>query len=213
MKKTITTLLLIIFSTGAFATQNLRASSLMLGKFNSTSSEVRKTLATELKKQVDAFDELVPNPTPDETNWVAKEEQETKNNWFSKRGKDFMASPERQKVILKNILQAMQYYLQRILRDIDDKNISVEMYNWAALSTIMLDSDKINDAILILQRNNKFPSDAELSKDHDARTGLEPDSDYPGGHNTFYNSEAQGIISYIIVPHLKNDALHKIFTK
>jgi hypothetical protein len=213
MKIAITTLLSIIFSTSVFATQNLSASSLILGKFDSNSRETRKTLAIALKKQVDAFDKLIPNPTPDELNWIENEEKATRNDWFSSRYRDFIESPELQKSRLKNSLESMQYYLENILRDIAHKNTPEEMYNWTSLSTLMLDSDRINDAILILQRNNKFPSDATLQKDRDAHTGLAPDNNYPGGHNSFYNTEAQGIISYIVIPYLKNEALQKNLPK
>lgn len=172
------------------------------GKFTIQSHIVRGEIARDLLGKVQRLSDLLPNPTPSESDWVKQEgvdieklddRSEAKNH----RRLRYVESPEFRHVNLHimftNILQSLSCAAA------PNTSLSMEMYCWSIASFYLTDLEFFNYSIHVLIKSGRLPLPSNIA-DH-SNFGIVLGSKELG-YGYWLNTYGRGIHGYIVNPYL-----------
>lgn len=175
--------------------------SLQSGKFDASSKNERSEIARDLGKKIKTLLQLLPSPSPRESDWL-KQEREAIDKIESSdarvaRQSQLLRSPELQHERLHAALTTISDALSCAA---DAKaSLSREMMCWSLASFLLTDQSMFNDSVRILKQAGRLPTD--LDKKDISLIGPET-----LGYGFVYNHLGRGIQEYLVIPYLKRTA-------
>lgn len=178
-----------VFNVCSFANENTQEPNLITGNFDGRNHDSRIESLIPIEEKLTEINSYIPNPSPDEIKWINKEESEIdKINDFDTRTNRYIALSDKvpyQELVMKRTIDRVLTIIKAIK---DERNIKVEMYYWAKLSSILGQSWVFHDGILVLKKAIKFPTYIDTYQ------------------SEFIRSYGDGILKYILLPYLQEEA-------
>lgn len=171
------------------------ALSLINGRFDAKSKPDRQQIARDLLQKIEQLDSFLPRIKPSEAQWLVQERaaidrlKDSDAKWS--RLRNYMGSSELQQQKLKSLLDSIKESLSCTVQEhIEAK---AEMLCWLLLSFHLSDHATIDDAMIVLIRNGRLPSDVAQ------KVGLGADERF--GYGTAYEWYARGVQEFIVIPY------------